>query len=77
MSFTMEKTVMVKLINRCDYDLSISCPGYALLLSKNSYQRTDLPINTEISIKRYGDSQSFDKLYLGEKDLEREIIVCK
>jgi hypothetical protein len=76
-SFTSEKTVKVKLINKCNYDLSVSCPGYSLLVSANSYSNNYLPVGTTISIGKYGNSDSFDKLYLEEKDNEREIIVCR
>lgn len=77
MSFTNEKTVRVKLVNNCSYDVSVSCSGYSLMVSKNSYLTTDLPTGTEIALKKYGESSGFDKLYLEEKDAQREIIVCK
>lgn len=77
MSFTNEKTVRVKLINSCNYDVSVSCSGYSLMVSKNNYLTTDLPTGTEIALKKYGDSQGYDKLYLEDRDANREIIVCK
>lgn len=73
----MEKVIRVKLVNNCNYDLNVSCPGYALLVSKNSYLNTDLPIGTEISIKKYSSSDITDKIYLEEKDKDREIIICR
>jgi hypothetical protein len=76
-SFRMEKTVKVKLINKCNYDIGLSCPGYSLKVSANSYSNDYLPVGTTISIRKYGESNDLDKLYLEEKDNEREIIVCR